>query len=427
MTVPTSELTVGVVASTRAWRNDLQTYVRNHVSGVRMVVLREPRALLDEEFDVVVIDDVASLLNKLTIKQLRQRGIGIVGVYDPDEDDGAGARLLRDLGVDITVTAGASAEELLRQIAVLGPATALQDEVRDYLDSLEPAAPLSSAALPEPGGPSLLAVAGVTGEPAGVEVATVMATVLAQRGERVVVVDANEVAPTLARYLAYGLEPNLLSALDAMRHGSGVGTDPLAVRSPGASGTVPWDAIVGLANTADWAQLRDADLVALLTELQDRWDRVVAVVGPHLEEMGGLGPERFDASRVTVGAADALVGVAPATRLGVLAWLDWAADVQDLVGPRPVWAALRRVPRSPFKQAELEHAVRSNMAPELLAGLAFLPEDPRVEDAAWQAAPLRRGPFVKAVGDLVASLAPAAARRRWGPKAPRSPQRATSG
>ncbi|MGH8917245.1 MAG: hypothetical protein ACRD0H_02725, partial [Actinomycetes bacterium] len=86
MTAPAGELTVGVVASTRAWRNDLQTYVRNHVSGVRMVILREPRALLDEDFDVVVIDDVASLLNKLTIKQLRQRGIGIVGVYDPDED-----------------------------------------------------------------------------------------------------------------------------------------------------------------------------------------------------------------------------------------------------------------------------------------------------------------------------------------------------
>ena len=32
--------------------------------------------------------------------------------------------------------------------------------------------------------------------------------------------------------------PNLLSALDALRHGSGVGADPLAVRSPGASGTV---------------------------------------------------------------------------------------------------------------------------------------------------------------------------------------------
>ena len=70
------------------------------------------------------------------------------------------------------------------------------------------------------------------------------------------------------------------------------------------------------------------------------------------------------------------------------------------------------MPRSPFKQAELEQAVRTNIAPELLAGLVFLPEDPRVEDAAWQAAPLRRGPFVRAVADLAAALAPAPARRR---------------
>ena len=91
------------------------------MSGVRLVVLREPRALLDEDFDVVVIDDVASLLNKLTIKKLRQRGIGIVGVYDPEEDEGAGGRLLADLGVDVTVPAGVTAEELLRRDRPAGP------------------------------------------------------------------------------------------------------------------------------------------------------------------------------------------------------------------------------------------------------------------------------------------------------------------
>jgi hypothetical protein len=401
------DLTVGVVASTRAWRNELQTYVRNHVSGVRLIVLREPRALVDEEFDVVVIDDVATLLTKLSIKRLRQRGVGIVGVYDPDEPADVGQRLLRDLGVDVTLAATASAEEMLRQIGTLGPAAALQDEVRKYLDSLEPASPSTPAPALGAAQLSLLAVAGVSAEPAGCEVATTIATVLAQRGERVIVVDVNEVAPTLARYLAYALEPNLLSALDALRHGSGVGADPLAVRSPGASGSVPWDAIVGLANpAADWAQLRDADLVALLEELGSRWDRVVAVVGPHLEELEGLGPERFGATRATVAAADAVVGVAPATRLGVLAWLDWAADVEDLLGPRPLCAVLHRLPRSPFKQAELAAALRANVAPELLAGVFFLPEDPRVEDAAWQAAPLLRGPFVKAVGEIVAALVP---------------------
>ena len=39
------------MASTRPWRTELQTYVRNHVAGVRMIVLREPRALADEDFD----------------------------------------------------------------------------------------------------------------------------------------------------------------------------------------------------------------------------------------------------------------------------------------------------------------------------------------------------------------------------------------
>ena len=406
-----NELIVGVVASTRTWRSELQAHIRNHVAGVRMIVLREPRALLDEAFDVVVIDDVASLLNRLTIRKLRQRGIAIVGVYDPDEDDGAGGRRLAELGVDVTVPASASAEELLDQIALLGPASAFHDEVQEYLDHLEPTTSPTGAEAGQ-GGPRLMAVTGVSGGPAGVEVAAAVATVLAGRGERVIVVDVNEVDPTLARSLAFALEPNLLSALDALRHGSGVGADPLAVRSPGASGTVTWDAIVGLANTADWDQLRDADLLSLLEELRGRWDRVVAVTGLHLEELGALGPGRFDATRATLGAADAIVGVAPATRLGILSWLDWAANVTDLCGPQALWAALECVPRSPFKQAELDAALRANVAPEQLGGVWFLPADPRVEEAAWQAAPLRRGPFFRSVADMVAVLAPAPARRR---------------
>jgi hypothetical protein len=86
--------------------------------------------------------------------------------------------------------------------------------------------------------------------------------------------------------------------------------------------------------------------------------------------------------------------------------------VQELGGPRPVWAVLRRTPRSQFKQAELEHTVRANIAPELLGGVRFLPDDPRVEEAAWRAAPLRRGPFVKAVGALMDTVAPASPSRR---------------
>ena len=234
------------------------------------------------------------------------------------------------------------------------------------------------------------------------------------RGERTVVVDVDEVSPALARRYCFGLEPNLLSALDWLRHGD-LDRDhapALATRNGAVSGTVAWDAIVGLANVADWAQLRDADLGALLDELRARWDRVVAVGGPHLEELDGLGPERFGASRTTVAATDALVGVSPATRLGALALLDWAAEVQDLAGPRPLHAVLVRMPSARFQRAELEESLRSNMAPGLLAGVWFLPDDPRVEEAGWRGAPLGRGPFAKAVEDLAASLVPARERVR---------------
>ena len=147
------ELIIGVVATPRQWRGELQSHVRNHVSGVRLTVLREARAAFEEEMDVVVVDDVASVLNRLNLKRLRERGVRVVGVYDPEEDEGAGRRFLEDLGVDLAVTADASAEELLEGIASLGPAIPAFDaaEIEGFLAELPQAA--DGAALLEPAAP----------------------------------------------------------------------------------------------------------------------------------------------------------------------------------------------------------------------------------------------------------------------------------
>ena len=52
-----------------------------------------------------------------------------------------------------SIGAGASAEEMLDQIALLGPAAAFSDEVQEYLDALEPTAPSLSREEFGPEGP----------------------------------------------------------------------------------------------------------------------------------------------------------------------------------------------------------------------------------------------------------------------------------
>lgn len=396
---------MGVVASTRPWRSELQAHVRNHVSGVRLVVLREPRALEDEAFDVVVIDDVASMLSAFTIRRLRARGIAIVGVYDPAEDE-SGRRLLAELGVDVVVAADVGPEEFLDTVATLAPLAEAASGLAAVVDGPPAPAPADG------GDAGVVAVCGACGEPAGVEVAAALAGVLAERGERVLLLDANEVSPAVARRLGYGLEPNLLTALDVLRHGAGAGSAPLAVRHPGVAGSVGFDTIVGLPSPGEWEQLRDADVEAVVAELAGTWDRVVAVVGPCSEELGTFGAQRFGATRTVLGVADVIVGVAPATRLGVLGWLDWAGATADLVGPNPLAAVLWGSVRSRFQREELEGALRANLASERLGGVWWLPTDPRVEEAAWSGRPVGRGPFRRAVTDVTAELLPAAPRRR---------------
>ena len=392
------ELTIGVVASPRQWRNDLQSYVRNHVVGVRLKVLREPRTALEEHLDVMAVDDVASFLTPGTVKRLRERGVRIVGVFDPGEHEGQGERYLIDMGVDLTVPATASAEELVAALSSFGTAAQLGDEIA-ALEAAFGDSPPAAESVPVPGGVTV--VSGASDSPGATEIAIALAAALAGRKERTILLDVDEVAPTVARRLLFNLDPNILTALDEVHYGTGEPRRSLGVRQGSAPGPVHFAAIPGLANVGDWNLVRPGDLLTLVDELQKAWDHVVVNAGSRLEDLrGGLGLDRFGVSRAAVGRADRLVGVCSPSPLGVLRFLDWAADARVLAPDVPIWVVINRAPRSGFKRAELEQELRQNMAPELLAGVSFVPDDDRVARAAWDGAPVPRGPFTKAVRDL---------------------------
>ena len=70
----TSVRTVGLVASHRSWRSEFARYVQDHITGLRVRVLRDPRAI-DETIDVVIIDDSSTFLNRESLRQLHDAGV----------------------------------------------------------------------------------------------------------------------------------------------------------------------------------------------------------------------------------------------------------------------------------------------------------------------------------------------------------------
>ena len=409
-----TELTVGVVASPRQWRSELQSHIRNHVVGVRLKVLREPQKALEEHLDVMAVDDVASFLTPGTVKRLRERGVRIVGVYDPSELEGQGERFLLEMGVDLTVPATASAEQLLAALSSFGTVAQVSEEIA----ALEAAFGEPTPSQPAPMG-AVTVVSGATDSPGATEIAVAVADALGGRRERTLLLDVDEVAPTVARRLLFNLDPNILTAIDEIHYGGGAIRQSIGVRQPSAPGAVAFAAIPGLANVSDWGLVRDSDVLTLIDELAREWDHVVVNAGSRLEDLaGGLGVDRYGASRTAVARADRLIAVCSASPLGVLRVLDWAADAHALAPDVPLWVVVNRAPRSSYKRAELEQELRQNTAPEMLAGVSFVPEDERVAQAAWDGAPVRKGPFTRAVRDLVRMIPPVAvaAGRRVAPR-----------
>ena len=124
---PTGVRTVGLVASHRSWRSDFARYVQDHITGLKVRVLRDPRAI-DDSIDVVIIDDSSTFLNRESLRQLSEAGVHVVGIYDPNEHQGQGQAHLNRLGIADVASAELMASQLVQLI----------QEITKDLDEEEP-------------------------------------------------------------------------------------------------------------------------------------------------------------------------------------------------------------------------------------------------------------------------------------------------
>ncbi len=396
-----ADITIGIIASAREWRSVLQAHVRDHVAGVRVQILREPRMALELDLDVVVIDDVSSFLTRDKVVRLREKGTRVVGIYDEEGTEGLGVKFLENLGVDLCLPSNISPEEMINAVSQLQP----RESYTHTFDHIVAGYETGGQGVNTQGESTLIAVSGPAGT-GSTEVAIALADVLVARRKATLLLDSDEIGPSVARRLGYGLHPNILSAIDTVSNVTRPLTEMVGRPSDRAASGIAFDIIPGIANPEDWAQLRSMEMDDLFAAARKSWRYIVCNTGPFAEDLSGYGIERFGATRATLLAADVIIGVMSPTPTGYLRFLDWMASLRTLGADRQVFVVVNNTPKSTYIQREIESQLTRDVDPRYFAGLFFIAHDEKVIKAEWEGQKVPRGVFLTGIAEVASYTVP---------------------
>ncbi len=385
-------------SSQRAWVTDVINYVSDH-GGMRVIgtVLTHDDAV-GLEFDVLVIDDVSSVLSPRLVDRLQALGRLVVGVFDAERGPMAQDRLLT-ANVDAVVASNATAAEFVRVVAEAVRQRSIDDEFADLVTDLGRDRSDDHGAA-DAGETELAADRGrivvVVGSDGVTEVLVGLAQSLTRGGRRVVVVDMDTLEPSVAQRLGMALTPNIFTATEHLRLRSSL-DDGFARHSEGFA------VVAGIPNPREWENLSESEAADLIGELAAGFDVVLVKINRHLEDLSGFAGAagRFDVGRRVAGLADAVVAVASASPLGSTRLLALASDLRHLTSA-PTHVIVNHAPSSQFVQGEIGEELTRTMAP---ASLTFLTGDGKVRKASWQGDVVRSGSFMRRLGKLAEAFA----------------------
>jgi MinD-like ATPase involved in chromosome partitioning or flagellar assembly len=360
---------------------------------------------LTEGYDVFVADDTTSFLSAGFVADLQRRSVAVVGVFDPDEAEGSGKQRLLDLQVDDVIEADASPAEFLRALARCA-AGSLGDNGDGFsalvADLAEPDMGRRDPFDGPVGGPHrgrLIVVAGASGGVGTTEVAIGLSTVLAARSQGTVLLDADDVGPSVAQRLNLEVHPNLRTAIDMIHNRSGTLENSLIEMPAGG-----FEVLGGLANRRDWFELRPVDVSETVLELARMREYIIVNVSSRLEDLPAVGgPARYGVTRSMLALADVVVLVAAPTPVGVARVLDWIAEAQSLIEATPLFVVFNAFNGGTFKAAEVDAELRHVYQPR---SVLFVPHDKGLAHATWQGVLPGRGPFLKGMETLAMTAAP---------------------
>ena len=373
---------VALVLSPEAWVERFHRHCTDHGGArVRQVVM-DPSLALEDTYSTLVVSHRWPALSARLVDQLHQRGRTVLGVYDPTEPEAR--EHLVSLGVDDTVAVDAEMQAFVHAVSRLSPAVSGPSD-----EQLPP----DDASSPPPAS-RFMAVGGPAGSGA-TEVAVGLADALSGAGHRTVIVDADDVTPSIAPRLGLPIEPNLRSAIDAVEFGLGD-----MRRTVLNVGDAAFLVLGGLPNVSAWSQVRPTEVIAVTDKLMTAVDELIVNVGHRIESVGG-GRERYGITRAVLAEAGVIVSVCSATPIGVARLLAWISDARAVAPDAPVVVVINRAPRDRYRRAELAEEIVRSFEP---VSLFFVPEDRRVAAAVWEGKLVPRGPFRRAIRHLAQAL-----------------------
>ncbi|NIA24460.1 MAG: hypothetical protein GWP04_02705 [Gammaproteobacteria bacterium] len=339
---------------------------------MKVRVLR-PEEATSGDFEVLVVDDTTSFLSRRLVDEMHGGGRKVLGVYD-EEEFAEGRERLLEMGADAVIGAHATTEEFVRQIAAMrsGVVTRAARVVAQHAVSGD-----------------IVVVGGPFGGTGATEIAIGIAGRLQVGGSRTLLVDADDLAPSIAQRLGLPLVPNLRTLVDHSRHGEDIGGD--------IDDSAGFGVVCGIPNPRDWFELRPADVVAAVEDLAKTADCVVLDVSSGVERLPGDG--RYRLARRLISMAGILIGVGVPTPLGVSRLLDWVAEAKVLNEHARLLLVVNRTPRGAFLRSEVAREIERVFEPSVLR---FLPMDRRVEQASWAGGLVRKGAFSRGVAALAA-------------------------
>lgn len=375
-----SEPEIALVFTAEPWVEELHRHLSDHGGARVRSLIVEPSVALEESYDVLVVSHRWPALTNGFVADVRVRGRRVLGVCDVSEP--ASRAHLADVEVDACIESDAEPDAFVRAVVALGSGA------RKEIDALavRPARPGRLVGVGGPPG------AGST------EIAVELARSIG-RTRKVVLVDCDDVAPSIAQRLALAVEPNLRTAIDAVEHGRGALA--AAVTTEPVSGLC---VVAGTPNAAGWAQVRPGEIMRVVDRLSVDAPVVVADGMGCLQDLGGPTRGRFATARALAAESDVLVAVSEATPVGVARLLAWAVDARRLARSTAIIAVVNRAPKSAFRRGELYEEIRTSLD---VVEVCFVANDRRVGDAAWEGRPVARGPFTRGVArvaELVLAL-----------------------
>ncbi len=319
-----------------------------------------PEQAVHDEYEVLLIDDVCSFLTPRLVQRLREGGREIVGVYSPGDGPDAKRRLL-ECGITDVIESDASPDEFLAAaIATLAhsqvPAPILQHRSEGYRIGVVGSGPGT----------------GVT------ELSISLASHLAQH-RATVLMDLNQSWPAVAQRLDLPVHPNLRTAVDLAHHAPDrLRESLLEVGSLAIVG--------GLANPGAAHMVSAHEIQGLLDDLCSGQGFLVADLGSIADSGVATALYKFDVLL--------LVGVG--TPVGLTRLIRSAGGLSPGRGGELV-VVVNRVSGSGHRRDDIRAELGRSLAG---APLILLPEDGRLERAAWDGVISDRGGFHRSVRNV---------------------------